>query len=104
MLPRILPNTTCVIYFWKADAKSSSMVMQGMSHVTIIKLPRSLPKTPCVIYFWKALAKFSSMVMQKTSHVACDKCYMSQILCCQEFYQRPQVLYIFGILGSRPPT
>ena len=34
-LPRILPKTPCVIYFWKALAKSSSMVMQKhcMSHV-----------------------------------------------------------------------
>ncbi len=79
---KILPNTLCVIYFWKALSKSSSIVMQKMSHVTCItghmsqmlhvtniKLPRILPKTPCVIYFWKAVTKSSSMVIKKMSHV-----------------------------------
>ena len=99
-LPRSLPNTPCVIYFWKALAKSSSMVkqktshvacvtchMSQMLHVTNIKLLRILPNTPYVIYFWKALAKSSSMVKQKCHmshvlHVTCHKCYMSQISSC----------------------
>ena len=55
-LPRILPKTPFVIYFWKALEKSSSMVMQKtthvtcvtchmsqMSHVTNIKLQQILP-------------------------------------------------------------
>ena len=42
-----LPKTPCVIYFWKALAKFSSMVMQKMSHVT------------------------------QMLHVACHTCYMS---------------------------
>ena len=74
----------CHIFFWKAHAKYSSMViiktlhvtcftchMWHMLHVTNIKLQTILPKTPCVIYFWKAHAKYSSMVMKKLcmSHV-----------------------------------
>ena len=82
-----------VLYiFDKADAKSSSIVMQKMPHVTSvichmshmlhvknIKLPRILPKTQCVIYFWKADAKSSLTVMQKTTHATCGMCHMSPI-------------------------
>ena len=96
-LPRILPNTPCVIHFWKPLAKSRSMVMQKTSqvtcgrchmsqilHLTNIMLTIILPKTPCVIYFWKVDAKSSSMAMQKChmSHVlyvTCHQCYMSQM-------------------------
>ena len=49
-LQRILPNSPCVIYFWKVHTKFSSMVMIKISHdtyvtymlhVTNIKLQRS---------------------------------------------------------------
>ena len=63
-LQTILPMTQCVIYFWKAYTKYSSMVMiktlhvtcvtchmSHMLHVTNINLQTFLPKTPCVIYF-----------------------------------------------------
>merc|ERR1712082_528363 len=96
----IFLESSCKIQF-NGDTKNITCVTCHMSqilHVTNIKLPRILAKTTCVIYFWKALAKSSSMVIQKTSHVACHKCYMSPILSCQEFYQRPHVLYIFGKL------
>jgi len=33
---KILPNTQCVIYFWKAHAKYSSMVMVKTLHVTYV--------------------------------------------------------------------
>ena len=55
-LKRMLPNTSCVIYFWKAHAKSSLMVMIKMSHVT------------CV-----------TCHMAHVLHVTCHTCYMSQI-------------------------
>ena len=74
-LQTILPMTQCVIYFWKAYTKYSSMLiiktlhvtcvtcvtcnMSHMLHVTNIKLKTILLKTPCVIYFWKAHAKYS---------------------------------------------
>ena len=80
-----LPNTPCVIYFWKCYAKFSAMVMikkshvtyvtcpmSHMLHVTNIKLQRILPKTQCVIYFWKGHAMSSSMAMMKTLHVTCE--------------------------------
>ena len=84
-LTKILLKTQCVIYFWKAHAKYSSMVMikmlhvtyftchmSHMLHVTNLKLQTILPMTQCVIYFWKAYTKYSSMVMIK--NVACDMC------------------------------
>ena len=84
-------QTPCVIYFWKADTKSSSMVMlktshvtcvtchmSHMSHVTNIKLKKCNFR-PYVLYFWKADGKCISMVMLKTSHVRCVTCHMSQI-------------------------
>ena len=40
--------------------------------------------------------------MSHVLHVTCHKCYMLQILSCQEFYQRPHVLYIFGKLLQNP--
>ena len=86
----------CVIYFWKADGKCSSMVMLKMSHVTCItchmlemlhvtniKLQRILQNIPCVIYFCKADSKCSSMVILKTSHVTCVTCHMSKISRCK---------------------
>ena len=84
-LQTILPMTQCVIYFWKAYTKYSSMLiiktlhvtcvtcvtcnMSHMLHVTNIKLKTILLKTPCVIYFWKAHVKYSSMVLIKALHV-----------------------------------
>ena len=92
-LQTILPNTQGVIYFWKAHAKYSSMVMvktlhvtyvtcnmSHMLHVTNIKLQTILLKTPCVIYFWKAHAKYSSMVMIEMLHVTYFTCHMPQML------------------------
>ena len=77
---RILPNTPCVLYFWKADAKYSSVVMQKrqMSHVLHVTFHKfylpQMSKTPCVTYIWKVDANTSSMAMQKTS---CHMWYMS---------------------------
>ena len=70
----ILPNTPCIIYFWKADTKSSSTVMPNMSHVTQVtchkyEVANNITKKPMYHIFWKADAKSSSMVMLKTSHV-----------------------------------
>ena len=86
-LQTILPKTQCVIYFWKAHVKYSSMVMMKtlhvicvtchmshMLHVTNIKLQTILPMTQCVIYFWKAYTKYSSMLIIKTLHVTCVTC------------------------------
>ena len=105
MIKRILPNTTCVIYFWKAHAKSSLMDMIKTSHVTCvtchkshmlnvtnIKINRILPNCPCVIYCWKSHAKFSAMVMIKTSHVTYVTCRKYQFA---KKLTKDPVCYIF---------
>ena len=87
-LQTILPKVQCVIYFWKAHAKYSLMVVTKtlhvtyvtchithMLHVTNIKLQTILPKTQCIIYFWKSPGKYSSIIMIKTLHINCSTCY-----------------------------
>ena len=68
----MLPKSISVIYFWNNYAKSRSMVMLQMSHVTRVTCHKynnanNFNKYPCGIYFWNAYAKSSPMVMLKTS-------------------------------------
>ena len=92
-LQKFYSRPNVVIYFWKAQAEYSLMIMiktlhetsvtshmSHMLHVTNIKLQTFLPKTPCVIYFWKAHTKYSSIIMIKTLHVTCVTCHMSHML------------------------
>ena len=85
-LTKILLKTQCVIYFWKAHAKYSSMVMikilhvtcvtcnmSHMLHVTNIKLNKFTKDPMCHIFLE------SSCKIQLNGHdkiFACHMCYM----------------------------
>ena len=88
-LPRMLPNTPCVIYFWKADAKSSSMVqfssnviydMCYMLHVTNVichkyHVAKNFTKDPMCYIFLESWYK-----IQSNGHAKDVTCQMTQIL------------------------
>ena len=91
--PQNVPQNAPKISIGKGYAKSSSMVVIKMSHVTCvtfhmsqmlhvtnIKFQTVLPNTQFVIYFWNAHAKSTSMVAIKMSHVTFATYHMSQML------------------------
>ena len=100
-LQRILPNTPCVIYFWKAHAKSSSMVMTNTSHVTYVTCHMSHMLHDPVCYIFLEIA----CKIQFNGHykyVTCHICYMLHVthVTCHKYqvakkFTKDPVCYIF---------
>ena len=70
-LTKILLKTQCVIYFWKAHAKYSSMVMIKMLHVTYFTchMPQMLHVTNLklqTIFQWPSVLYIFGKLMQNT--------------------------------------
>ena len=110
-LQTILPKTQCVIYFWKAHAKYSSMVMIKTLHVTChtcymsqISSYKQFYQRPSVSCIFGKLMQNTvqwscwKLCMSYVLHVTCHTCYMSQMSSYKQFYQWPSVSYIFGKL------
>ena len=103
----IFLESSCKIQF-NGYHKNVACHIFYMSHATNVTCHKSqvannFPMTQCVVYFWKAYEKYSLMVMIKMFHVTCVTCHMSHMLYLKistykQFYQRSNVLYIFGKL------
>ena len=91
-LQRILPKTPYIIYFWKADAKSSSIFMLKMAHVT------------CFTCHMSQMLHVMNLTKDFMCHIFLESmCYMSHVthVTCHKYHVYKK-LYIFGKLMKNP--